>query len=112
MKDVLDVGILRDYESPFQVSSDIVDSILRNKVALKAPFANPNKREHQVFDSLLKRKLQLFANVRSCKSMPGLPTAFDDVDLVVIRENTEGEHCGIEHQASSGQEQVWPLLIG
>ena len=46
------------------------------------------------------REFNLYANVRPCKSLEGYKTAYDDVDLVTIRENTEGEYSGIEHTVS------------
>lgn len=46
------------------------------------------------------REFDLFANVRPCKSLEGYKTVYDDVDLVTIRENTEGEYSGIEHEVS------------
>lgn len=46
------------------------------------------------------RVFSLYANVRPCRSIEGYPTAYDDVDLVTIRENTEGEYSGIEHVVS------------
>ena len=48
----------------------------------------------------LPRTFSLYANVRPCRSIEGYPTAYDDVDLVTIRENTEGEYSGIEHVVS------------
>lgn len=49
---------------------------------------------------LIHREFSLYANVRPCKSIEGFKTAYDDVDLVTIRENTEGEYSGIEHTVS------------
>ena len=46
------------------------------------------------------RQFNLFANVRPCKSIEGFKTPYDDVDLITIRENTEGEYSGIEHTVS------------
>lgn len=50
---------------------------------------------------LICRTFNLYANVRPCRSIEGYPTAYDDVDLVTIRENTEGEYSGIEHVVST-----------
>ena len=49
----------------------------------------------------LRRVFNLYANVRPCRSLPGISTQYGDVDLVTIRENTEGEYSGIEHQVSN-----------
>jgi isocitrate dehydrogenase (NAD+) len=50
----------------------------------------------------LRKELDLFANVRPCLSIPGYKTPYDDVDLVTIRENTEGEYSGLEHAVVPG----------
>ena len=49
---------------------------------------------------LISRTFNLYANVRPCRSIPGFKTAYDNVDIVTIRENTEGEYSGIEHLVS------------
>ena len=48
-------------------------------------------------------ELDLFANVVQCKSIPGLDTVHKDIDIVVIRENTEGEYSGLEHEGVPGE---------
>lgn len=50
----------------------------------------------------LRKRLNLFANVRPCKSIEGVDTPYKGVDLVTIRENTEGEYSGLEHEVSPG----------
>ena len=50
----------------------------------------------------LRKELDLFANVRPCMSIPGYPTPYENVDLVTIRENTEGEYSGLEHEVVPG----------
>lgn len=50
----------------------------------------------------LRKELQLYANVRPCRSIPGYKTRYDDIDLVTIRENTEGEYSGLEHEVVPG----------
>ena len=58
----------------------------------------------------LRRTFDLYANVRPCKSIPGFKTPFDDVDTVLIRENTEGEYSGIEHEVVPGVVQSIKLI--
>ena len=53
-----------------------------------------------------RQELDLFANVVYCKSIPGVKTRHDDVDIVVIRENTEGEYSGLEHESVPGQPTI------
>ena len=80
----------------------LLASIRRNRVALKAQinasqvpgFENPN--------IALRKELDLYANVRPIKTFPGHPSRYPDLDLVVIRENTEGEYSGLEHQIVPG----------
>ena len=50
----------------------------------------------------LRKKLQLYANVRPCKSIEGVDTPYQNVDIVTIRENTEGEYSGLEHEVRPG----------
>ncbi len=57
----------------------------------------PIGRGHKSINVTLRKKLKLYANVRPCKSFPGVKTAYENVDLVTVRENTEGEYCGLEH---------------
>ncbi len=57
---------------------------------------------HELMCCLYRHELDLFANVVYCKSVPGVETRHDNVDLVVIRENTEGEYSGLEHESVPG----------
>jgi isocitrate dehydrogenase (NAD+) len=75
-----------------------VDSIKKNTVALKGPLATPIGKGHVSLNLTLRRTFSLFANVRPCVSINGYKTAYDNVNTVLIRENTEGEYSGIEHE--------------
>ena len=59
------------------------------------------------FSSSVYRAFSLYANVRPCKSIEGFKTPYDEVDLVTIRENTEGEYSGIEHTVSAAYLAIW-----
>src|SRR4029453_570512 len=74
-----------------------LDSILRNGVALKGPIATPVGKGFRSVNVALRKALVLYANLRPVRSLPGVPSRFADVDLVVVRENTEGLYSGIEH---------------
>ncbi len=74
----------------------ILDSIRANKVALKGPITTPIGEGFRSVNVSLRQKLDLFANVRPCSTMPGIETHFDHVDLIIFRENTEGLYSGIE----------------
>ncbi|MFZ0128105.1 MAG: isocitrate/isopropylmalate dehydrogenase family protein [Candidatus Dormiibacterota bacterium] len=74
----------------------VVDSIRRNKVALKGPLTTPIGSGIRSVNVALRRELDLFALVRPLKSYPGVRSRFEDIDLVVVRENTEDLYAGIE----------------
>jgi isocitrate dehydrogenase (NAD+) len=74
----------------------VLDSVRDTRVALKGPVTTPVGRGFKSVNVQLRQKLDLYANVRPCKSLPGLDTPFDDVDLVIFRENTEGLYSGLE----------------
>ncbi len=79
----------------------VLDSIKKNKVALKAPVTTPIGKGFRSVNVQLRKSLDLFANLRPCKNLPGVETRFKDVDLVVVRENTEDLYAGIEEQIDS-----------
>jgi isocitrate dehydrogenase (NAD+) len=81
---------------------DVLDSILRNKIALKGPVTTPIGTGFQSINVRLRKTLDLYANLRPVKSMPNIKTRFDDVDLVVVRENTESLYAGLEHEVVPG----------
>ncbi len=71
-------------------------------VALKGPIGTPVAGGFQSANVLMRQSLDLFACVRPVKSIPGLATRFEDVDLVIVRENTEGLYSGLEHRVAPG----------
>ncbi|KAF3796292.1 Isocitrate dehydrogenase NAD catalytic subunit 5 [Nymphaea thermarum] len=79
-----------------------LESVRRNGVGLKGPMATPIGKGHRSLNLTLRKELGLYANVRPCYSLPGYKTRYDNVDLVTIRENTEGEYSGLEHQVVRG----------
>lgn len=79
----------------------VLDSIKKNKVALKAPVTTPIGKGFRSVNVQLRKSLDLFANIRPCKNLPGVETRFKGVDLVVVRENTEDLYAGIEEQIDS-----------
>jgi len=87
-----------------------IESIERNFVALKGPLATPIGKGHVSLNLTLRRTFNLFANVRPCKSIQGYKTPYDNVDTVLIRENTEGEYSGIEHVVVDGVVQSIKLI--
>ena len=75
----------------------VLDSILRNKVAIKGPITTPVGVGFRSVNVALRQTLGLYANLRPVRSIPGLKTRYDDIDLVIVRENTEDLYAGIEH---------------
>lgn len=80
----------------------VVDSITRNRTCLKGPVTTPVGKGFRSVNVQLRQALDLFANLRPARTIPGLPSRFEDVDLVIVRENTEGLYSGIEHQVIPG----------
>lgn len=76
----------------------VLDSIKRNKVALKAPVTTPIGKGFRSVNVQLRKALDLYANLRPCKNLPNVKTRFDGVDLVIVRENTEDLYAGVEEQ--------------
>ena len=81
---------------------EVLDSILRNKVALKGPVTTPVGTGFTSVNVRLRKMLDLYANLRPVKSMPNIITRFENVDLVVVRENTEDLYSGLEHEVVPG----------
>lgn len=92
------------------IPEDAVKSVKKNTVALKGPLATPIGKGHVSMNLTLRRTFSLFANVRPCVSIKGYKTAYDNVNTVLIRENTEGEYSGIEHELVPGVVQSIKLI--
>ncbi|HEV8231466.1 MAG TPA: isocitrate dehydrogenase (NAD(+)) [Thermoanaerobaculia bacterium] len=80
----------------------VVESIRRNRVALKGPVATPIGKGFASVNVRLRKTLDLYANLRPVKTVPGVPVRFPKVDLIVIRENTEDLYSGLEHTVVPG----------
>ena len=76
----------------------VIESIKKNGVALKAPVTTPIGKGFRSVNVRLRKELDLYANIRPCKNIEGIKTPFDNVDLVVVRENTEDLYAGIEEK--------------
>jgi isocitrate dehydrogenase (NAD+) len=79
----------------------ILDSIRKNRIALKGPVTTPVGTGFRSINVALRQELDLFASVRPCRSFQGVPTRFSNIDLVVVRENTEDLYEGIEFEEGS-----------
>ena len=76
----------------------VIESVKKNKIALKAPVTTPIGKGFRSVNVQLRKDLDLYANLRPCKNLPNIKTKFDNVDIVVVRENTEDLYAGIERQ--------------
>ena len=76
----------------------VLDSVKKNKVALKSPVTTPIGKGFRSVNVQLRKELDLYANLRPCYNLPGVNTKYDGVDIVVVRENTEDLYAGIEKQ--------------
>lgn len=92
------------------IPDEAIQSVRKNYVALKGPLATPIGKGHVSLNLTLRRTFNLFANVRPCKSIAGYKTPYDNVNLVLVRENTEGEYSGIEHVVVDGVVQSIKLI--
>ncbi len=84
------------------IPKELYESIGRNKLALKGPVTTPIGGGFTSINVTLRKKFELFANFRPIKNLPGLETRYPGVDLVIVRENTEGEYVGLEHEVVPG----------
>jgi isocitrate dehydrogenase (NAD+) len=80
---------------------DTLESIRRTRLCLKGPLATPIGGGYASVNVALRREFDLYANLRPARTFAGLPGRYDEVDLVVVRENTQGEYSGIEHYIES-----------
>ena len=84
------------------VPPEVIESIKRNKVCLKGGLRTPVGGGVSSLNVQLRKELDLYASLVNCFNMPGVPTRHENVDIVVIRENTEGEYAGLEHEVVPG----------
>src|SRR2546427_11624527 len=81
---------------------EVIESVRRNRVALKGPVETPVGSGFESVNVRLRKILDLYANLRPVRNLPGVPSRFGDVDLVIVRENTEGLYSGLEHEVVPG----------
>jgi len=87
--------VIEKYGTP--LPDYVIDSIKRNRVALKGPVTTPVGTGFRSINVALRQALKLYANVRPVKSYKGVPSRYKNIDLIIVRENTEGFYTGIEH---------------
>jgi isocitrate dehydrogenase (NAD+) len=82
---------------------DVLAAIRETGVALKGPITTPVGGGFRSVNVALRKRLDLYAQVRPCKTYPGVRTRFEDVDLIIVRENTEDLYAGIEYEEGSAE---------
>ncbi len=96
------VGARAQDASGSSLPNEVLESVRRNGVALKGPVATPIGTGFESVNVRLRKALDLYANLRPVRNLAGLKTRFGEVDLVIVRENTEGLYKGIEHEIVPG----------
>src|SRR5437764_6949234 len=81
---------------------ELIDSVRRNRVALKGPVTTPVGEGFTSVNVGLRKALDLYANLRPVWNLPGVPARFTGVDLIIVRENTEDLYAGLEHEVVPG----------
>jgi isocitrate dehydrogenase (NAD+) len=94
------VRAIEKFESP--LPQELLDSIDRNKVALKGPVTTPVGGGFTSVNVGLRKALNLFVNLRPVWSIPAIPSRYSDIDIVIVRENTEDLYAGLEHEVVPG----------
>src|SRR5947199_2917163 len=94
--DVQEAGAAVAEQTGTPLPDSVVESVRHNKVALKGPITTPVGKGFRSVNVGLRKALDLYANVRPCKTRPGVRSRYDNVDLIVVRENTEDLYAGIE----------------
>ncbi|VDK42166.1 unnamed protein product [Taenia asiatica] len=106
----VDVTPVKGPDGVFEIPPASLDIIRKLGIGLKGPLATPIGKGHRSLNLALRKEFNLYANVRPCKSVEGYETPYKGVDLVTIRENTEGEYSGIEHVVVDGVVQSIKLI--
>ena len=99
--DIVEAGVDIMETAGTPLPPNVVESIRKNKVALKGPITTPIGSGFRSVNVALRKELDLYACVRPCKYYPGIRSKYEDVDLVIVRENTEDLYAGVEYDVGS-----------
>src|SRR5215210_7156445 len=86
------VDVMDKFGTP--LPDQVIDSIRRNKIGIKGPITTPVGKGFRSVNVALRKALDLYTNLRPCKSYVGVRSRYQEIDLVVVRENTEGMYIG------------------
>jgi len=101
-------GVMEKYGTP--LPTHVLDSIRTNKVAMKGPITTPVGSGFRSINVALRKELDLYANLRPARSIEGVKSPYRDIDLVVVRENTEDLYAGIERQVDADTAESIKLI--
>ncbi len=92
-------GAIEEYGTP--LPEKVINSLKKNGIGLKGPLTTPVGSGFRSINVALRMELDLYANLRPSKSFPGVRSRYEDIDLVVVRENTEDLYAGVEHMVGA-----------
>jgi isocitrate dehydrogenase len=104
-----EAGLGVTYRAPSGLPEDTLEAITKYSIALKGPTTTPVGSGHKSVNVTLRKKLDLYSNVRPSRSLPGLETRYKNIDLIIVRENIEDTYGGIEHMQSPDVAQLLKL---
>lgn len=108
--EVVDAGEAMIEEHGTPLPESVLESVRRNKIALKGPLTTPIGKGFRSVNVTLRQELDLFACVRPARSLPGLATRYENVDFIVVRENTEDLYAGIEHRVGKNAAETIKII--
>lgn len=106
--EIVDAGIDVMEKEGTPLPQKVIDSIRKNKIALKGPITTPIGKGFRSVNVALRKELDLYACVRPCKSYKGVRSKYENIDLVIVRENTEDLYAGVEFE--EGKEATNKLI--
>jgi len=106
--EIVDAGIDVMEKEGTPLPQKVIDSIRKNKIALKGPITTPIGTGFRSVNVALRKELDLYACVRPCKSYRGVRSKYENIDLVIVRENTEDLYAGVEFE--EGKEETQKLI--
>ena len=96
--DIVTVGAAAQEAQGIPLPETVLESVRKNRVALKGPVTTPVGSGFRSVNVALRKGLELYACLRPCKTYPGVPSPFQNIDIVIVRENIEGLYSGIEFE--------------
>lgn len=106
-----DAGMVAYEQHGTPIPDATIESFTRNRVAFKGPLTTMSGVGFRSINVVLRQKFELYANVRPAKSWNGVETRYQDIDIVIVRENTEGLYAGLEHYLTPKKDIAESLAI-